>query len=102
MEEINSSELFETVEQQELREPSSIYTRNTQMPTFFGQPILRGTYFEREDEHVSSEVPRLYYRHPHGEIWCGDALAWLKTLESESVDLQRCAETLSQAIELSA
>nr|WP_287264527.1 DNA methyltransferase [Thermogemmatispora sp.] len=36
---------------------------------------------------VHREEPYLFYRHPHGEIWVGDAIAWLRSLESESVDL---------------
>ncbi|MEI8202458.1 MAG: site-specific DNA-methyltransferase [Bacteroidota bacterium] len=29
----------------------------------------------------------LFYQHPNGELWCGDSIAWLKSLEDESVDL---------------
>ncbi|OGO35866.1 MAG: restriction endonuclease subunit M, partial [Chloroflexi bacterium RBG_16_56_8] len=31
--------------------------------------------------------PALFYSHPNGEIWVGDAIAWLRSLPSESVDL---------------
>lgn len=31
--------------------------------------------------------PHLFYAHAHGELWVGDAIAWLATLQSESVDL---------------
>lgn len=31
--------------------------------------------------------PELFYSHPNGEIWVGDALAWLTTLPTASVDL---------------
>ncbi|NJR50746.1 MAG: site-specific DNA-methyltransferase [Leptolyngbyaceae cyanobacterium CSU_1_3] len=31
--------------------------------------------------------PRSFFSHTNGEIWIGDAIIWLQTLESESVDL---------------
>jgi site-specific DNA-methyltransferase (adenine-specific) len=31
--------------------------------------------------------PSTNYTHPNGEVWLGDAIAWLQTVESESVDL---------------
>jgi site-specific DNA-methyltransferase (adenine-specific) len=31
--------------------------------------------------------PQRFYSHPHGELWVGDAIAWLRTLEKGSVDL---------------
>lgn len=31
--------------------------------------------------------PRPFFAHVNGELWVGDAIAWLTTLESESVDL---------------
>ena len=30
---------------------------------------------------------RLHYKHPHGELYQGDAVAWLASLEGESVDV---------------
>lgn len=33
------------------------------------------------------EIPVLFYKHARGEIWVGDAIAWLASLESESADL---------------
>lgn len=35
----------------------------------------------------SSEKPQLFYSHRNGEFWLGNAIEWLKTLPSESVDL---------------
>jgi site-specific DNA-methyltransferase (adenine-specific) len=39
------------------------------------------------DVPINPAEPTLAYRHPHGEIWLGDSAAWLRTLETESVDL---------------
>lgn len=62
---------------------SSKYKRNTST-TLFGQEQEAGRVHEvRQD----SEVPQLYYKHPNGELWLGDSIAWLKSLPSESVDL---------------
>lgn len=37
-------------------------------------------------EAVPSE-PALFYTHPNGAVWVGDAIVWLQTLPTESVDL---------------
>lgn len=71
----------------EIDEPSRSYIRNKEIPTFFGQQLLKGTIYNLEGEHITPEKPVLYYSHPHGEIWVGDAIAWLRSLESESVDM---------------
>lgn len=34
-----------------------------------------------------SQKPQAFYCHPHGELWIGDSIQWLKNLASESVDL---------------
>ncbi|KAM3114367.1 DNA-methyltransferase [Phormidesmis sp. 146-33] len=33
------------------------------------------------------DSPRSFYTHANGEIWLGDAIVWLKSLDSNSVDL---------------
>lgn len=60
--------------------------RNKEIPTFFGQPMRKGSYAQIEQP-LSSQVPQLFYSHPHGEIWIGDAITWLRSLKSDSVDL---------------
>ncbi len=52
----------------------------------FGKRALDGT-FNINCINSNLEAPSLFYDHPNGEIWIGDATAWLKTLENESVDL---------------
>ncbi len=37
------------------------------------------------DEKIS--LPNLFYCHDNGQLWLGDAIEWLKTLPSESIDL---------------
>ena len=71
----------------EVREASASYTRNKELPMFFGQPIRKGTILNIEDVPSDPHEPVLYYTHPHGEIWIGDAIAWLRSLETESVDM---------------
>lgn len=83
----NLPEQPESKEKYELREPAGTYARSTGMPTFFGEPMLTGTFFKIEGNQATHEKSQLYYKHPHGEIFRGDAIAWLKTLESETVDL---------------
>src|SRR5437868_11194638 len=71
----------------ESREPSSDYARHKEMPTFFGEPIARGTYFDLSADQLNADAPTLFFSHPNGEIWIGDAIAWLGSLPDESVDL---------------
>ncbi len=71
----------------EIKEPSAEYARNKEIPTFFGQQMLKGTVFDINEPQINPSTPILFYSHPHGEIWVGDAIAWLRTLETESVDM---------------
>lgn len=71
----------------EVREPSAEYTRNIAIASFFGQQMLKGSYSQLDSTKLNSEVPVLFYSHPNGEIWVGDAIDWLRSLPSESVDL---------------
>ncbi|MDI6694817.1 MAG: site-specific DNA-methyltransferase [Anaerolineales bacterium] len=71
----------------EIKEPSAEYLRNKEIPTFFGQQMLKGKIFDISDSHLEPNTPTLFYSHPHGEIWVGDAIAWLQTLDTESVDM---------------
>lgn len=71
----------------QVREPAVEYIRNKQVPTFFGQPMLRGQYHPVDSTQLDPRTPVLFYSHPNGEIWVGDAIAWLASLPPESVDL---------------
>ncbi len=72
---------------QDIREPSGAYARNNEIPTFFGQPMLKGAYATIEPKRHNSAKPVLFYSHPNGEIWVGDAISWLRSLPSCSADL---------------
>ena len=69
-----------------IAEPAESYAQRLEIPTFFGEPLLKGNFVEGDHASVSQK-PQLFYRHPHGELWLGDCVAWLHTLESASVDL---------------
>lgn len=81
------TELRKEVMIEEIREPSAEYARNKEIPRFFGQPMLKGSYAQIDPTQLNPEAPVLFYSHPNGEIWVGDAIAWLRSLKSESVDL---------------
>lgn len=66
-----------------IQEPAAEYNRNKEMPLFF----VQGSYFQIDHTKLIPEIPVLFYSHPDGEIWSGDAITWLKSIESESVDL---------------
>lgn len=63
------------------------YARNKAIAHFFGTPMLKGTYMEIEQEQLNPQTSALFYSHPNGEIWTGDAVPWLRSLECASVDL---------------
>lgn len=81
------TEELELEEKRELHEPSAIYSRNTEIPAFLGQPMLAGSFNQLDDNQLTLDNPVKYYEHPHGEIWCGDVIAWLRTFKSASADL---------------
>lgn len=66
-----------------LKGGSGPFPRNTSN-TFFGVKESRGVIRNTDPE---SQTPQLYYEHPNGQLWRGDAIAWLRGLPSESVDL---------------
>lgn len=58
---------------------------------FDGHAGARGEVLDMGTALRDASAPVLRYRHPNGRLWVGDAVAWLKTLPSESVDLA-CAD----------
>src|SRR5258705_63824 len=71
----------------ELKEPSAGYfVRNVEIPEFFGQQLAKGERMPL-DKSAADSSPRLFYSHPHGEIWLGDSVEWLRSLDAGSVDL---------------
>ena len=71
----------------QIREPTAEYARQKEVATFFGKPMIKGVYAETKVGQLTPDVPTLFYSHPNGELWVADAIAWLRSLESESVDL---------------
>jgi len=71
----------------EVREPVAAYARQKEIPTFFGEPMLKGVYTQLDPGHLDLQAPAVFYTHPNGKIWVGDAIAWLHSLPDESVDL---------------
>jgi site-specific DNA-methyltransferase (adenine-specific) len=70
-----------------INQPRTEYARNKELTYFFGQPMLKGTYHPINPAQTEPTKPRLFYSHPHGEIWIGDVVDWMSTLSSASVDL---------------
>ncbi|HMD55394.1 MAG TPA: site-specific DNA-methyltransferase, partial [Phycisphaerae bacterium] len=67
-----------------MKEPSpSYFVRNSEAPEFFGHPLTKG---ERQPVNLSApnSEPCLFYSHPHGEIWLGDSIEWLRGLDAGS------------------
>ncbi len=58
-----------------------------QMDNMFGDEPIAGRYLAPNRACTDSKDPTLYYEHPHGALWIGDAALWLRTLETGSVDL---------------
>lgn len=70
-----------------VQEPAAEYARSKAIPVFFGQPMLTGAYTSLDPKKLDPLSPTLFYSHPNGEIYVGDAVAWLRSIASESVDL---------------
>ena len=69
------------------KELSGKFNRNKEVPSFFGQNLLKGLFLDLKQAPLSPEKPTIFYSHPNGEILVGDAIAWLGSLDSESVDM---------------
>ncbi len=63
------------------------YARTKDLPTFFGQPVVKGSFTRIESALTAPDEPTLLYSHPNGEIRVGDAITWLRSMENDSVDL---------------
>jgi len=61
--------------------------RNKEIPSFFGQIKLKGEKISHNITPINSDIPQLYYKHLNGELWLGDSIKWLKSLDDKSVDL---------------
>ena len=68
-------------------EAGGVYNRTTEIPSFFGAPMLNGELIAVNPENYSPNSPILFYSHSNGKIWAGDSLVWIKSIESESVNL---------------
>lgn len=61
--------------------------RNKTIPTFFGELQVKGEKLFVDFKQKQNEEPSLFYQHPHGQLWQGSSINWLKSLEAESIDL---------------
>lgn len=70
-----------------LKEPTAVYARNAEIQTFFGQPMLKGRRLPLDMQSLDPTIPARIYTHPNGDLWVGDAFAWLRSLETGCADL---------------
>src|SRR5437763_11915856 len=56
------------------------------LPLFNKDPHI-GRIKTVNEEKLQTKEPFLYYEQPHGKIFVGDAIKWLRTIDSETVDL---------------
>jgi len=63
------------------------FVESVELPNFFGKPNLIGKLMELNRKSTPVHEPQLFYLNPHGQLWLGDSLVWLRGLEPESVDL---------------
>jgi len=57
------------------------------LPDFFGESLKKGEMATVPRISFKNGTPVLYYKHPHGEVWVGDAVLWLKSIDTASIDL---------------
>lgn len=73
----------------QIQEPAAEYGRRKnsadESPGLFGPAPKKGQVTQAAA--LSPDAPGLYYAHPHGQIWCGDSVAWLRSLPPATVDL---------------
>lgn len=73
----------------QIQEPVAEYLRRKSVSAealgLFGPAPKKGQV--SEGIAAPTDAPCVYYSHPHGQIWCGDSLIWLRALPSASADL---------------
>ena len=57
------------------------------MPTFFGELQLKGEKKDIDFAKRNGDNPILFYKHPDGELWQGNSIEWIRSLNDESIDL---------------
>lgn len=62
------------------------YVRNKRDDGLFKE-VSGGRYLAIDAAAFVPKHPHPFYCHPHGELWAGDATAWLRLQESETADL---------------
>jgi site-specific DNA-methyltransferase (adenine-specific) len=63
------------------------FARNKERASLSGEPEAKGTLAKLIATELDVKLPLRCYTHPNGELWIGDAVEWLRSLETESVDL---------------
>lgn len=63
------------------------FVRNKDVTPLLFDELIRGERLEVDPQEITSHQPALYYQHPSGQLWLGDAVLWLRGLETASVDL---------------
>ena len=62
-------------------------SRNKELPTFFGGLQLKGEKKDIDFAKRNGDNPILFYKHPDGELWQGNSIEWIRSLNDESIDL---------------
>jgi len=57
------------------------------LPTFFGELQLKGEKKDIDFAKRNGDNPILFYKHPDGELWQGNSIEWIRSLNDESIDL---------------
>ena len=56
------------------------FVRQKKSGSLFAEEMQKGCFFEIDDAAFDPQFPILSYRHSHGELWAGDAIAWLRSI----------------------
>src|SRR3990172_4135731 len=62
-------------------------SRNKELPTFFGELQLKVEKKDIDFAKRNGDNPILFYKHPDGELWQGNSIEWIRSLNDESIDL---------------
>jgi site-specific DNA-methyltransferase (adenine-specific) len=60
------------------------FSRNKKNPD---PSLFSGPKGQIIDIQADGELPQLCYQHPNGQLWSGDSIPWMRSLEAASVDL---------------
>ena len=64
-----------------------VLKRNKEIDYYFGEELRKGTKYDIDLKKFNEKIPEVVYEHSNGKLFFGDSIEWLKSIESETIDM---------------